>query len=286
MTHASSRISTRISARTAAARLGSALALLGLAAFAAGCATTGGGGLTSQYVNTADGYFYKYGNFCGAGWPNYPEGNTPEQNIALLDGVEPLDDIDRVCRAHDRCYFEYGADNAQCDKMLAELLRDHSMGTTLMSTGSSFLQNEFNGQCANLAGEILNAVGQFKQGDYIASLANDQEARQNAMLLQGFNAVRNLAAGFPQTPGLCFFNDDQRATATTPAEAALFAAASMASAQGVSLTSFEPFFPADDSSLSAGRAALMALQAAAQVADAADEGSSGSDGIATSLDAQ
>jgi len=73
---------------------------------------------------------------------------------------------------------------------------------------------------------------------------------------------RSIAAGFPETPGLCFFNDSQRAQAMTPAEAALYAAASAASGQGVSLTSFEPFFPADDSSLAAGRAALMALQAA------------------------
>ncbi len=241
-------------------RLGAALTLLAGTGLSA-CATTGGGSVTSPYFQTADGYTYKYGNFCGPGWPNYPDG-TPQDKIAFLDGIEPVDDVDRVCRAHDRCYFEFGADNAQCDKMLAELLRDHSMGTTLMASGSTFLTNEFNGQCANLAGEILTAVGQFKQGDYIASLANDEDARNQAMLLTGFNAIRNMAAGFPQTPGLCFFNDTQRSTATSPADAALFAAASLASSQGVNLTSFEPFFPADDSDLAAGRAALAALQAA------------------------
>jgi hypothetical protein len=261
------------------ARLGAALSLLGLAAFASGCETTGGVGLTSQYVNTADGYFYKYGNFCGAGWPNYPEGATPQQNIAMIDGIEPVDDIDRVCRAHDRCYFEYGADNSECDKMLAELLRDHSMGATLLATGSSFLNNEFNAQCGNLAGEILTAVGQFKQGDYIASLAQDETARQNALGLMGLNALRNVTAGFPKTPGLCFFNDNQRAQAMSPAEAALYAAASIASAQGVNLTSFEPFFPADESSLAAGRAALLALQAAADSDSGAQpEGASALDG--------
>lgn len=257
------------------ARCGAALTLLAGSGLSA-CATTGGGSVTSPYFQTADGYLYKYGNFCGPGWPNYPAGNTPQQNIALLDSIEPVDDVDRVCRAHDRCYFEFGADNPQCDQMLAQLLRDQSMGTTLMATGSSFLQNEFNGQCANLAGEILTAVGQFKQGDYITTLANDEEARNTALLLTGFNAVRNMAAGFPQTPGLCFFNDTQRSTAMTPAEAALLAAASAAaSGKGVSLTSFEPFFPADDSDLAAGRAALAALQAAASESSGAVSPASG-----------
>jgi hypothetical protein len=154
------------------------------------------------------------------------------------------------------------------------------MGTTLMAGGSSFLQNEFNGQCANLAGEILTAVGQFKQGDYISSLANDEDARNEALVLTGFNVLRNMAAGFPETPGLCFFSDDQRTQAMSPADAALYAAASLASASGQNLSSFEPFFQTSDADLAAGRAALAALQAAAAAAAASEtpEGASALDG--------
>jgi hypothetical protein len=243
------------------ARAGAAFTLLAGAGLG-GCETTGAG-FTSPYLNTTDGYFYKYGNFCGPGWPAYPAGNSSAQQIALIDSMEPVDDIDRVCRAHDRCYWQYGQNNEQCDLMLAELLRDHTKGGYLVSTGTSFLSNEFSGQCANLAGEILTAVGQFKRGDFIAGMVGDdqaaQDARTEAAVLLGFNAVRNLASGWPEVPGLCFFNDDQRATAADPATQALLAAASaVASSFGApsSLASFEPFFPASDASLAAGRSAL------------------------------
>jgi hypothetical protein len=246
-------------------RLGAAATLLAGVTLAAGCETVQGLGVTSPYVNL-DGYAYKYGNFCGAGWPNYPEGNTAGQNIAFLDGIEPVDDVDRVCRAHDRCYFQYGADNSQCDQMLAALLRDQSQNQLMIATSASFLDNEFNGKCANLAGEILSAVGQFKQAQTYTSIADNEDARNQLLGQMGFSALRNMATGFPEVPGLCFFNDNQRATASSPATQALYAAAQLASSQGVDLTSFEPFFPADDGSLAAGRKALMALDGASEAA--------------------
>jgi hypothetical protein len=240
-------------------RLGAAAALSAGASLAAGCETVQGLGVTSPYVNL-DGYAYKYGNFCGAGWPNYPEGNTPEQNIVFLEGIQPLDDVDRVCRAHDRCYFEYGADNAQCDQMLAELLRDQSQTQLMLASGASFLDNEYNGKCANLAGEILSAVGQFKQAQTYTSIADNEEARNQLLGQMGFNAIRNMAVGFPEVPGLCFFNDNQLSSSSSPATQALLAAAQLASSQGVSLTSFEPFFPATEDSLAPARMELMRLQ--------------------------
>ncbi len=165
--------------------------------------------------------------------------------------------------------------------MLAELLRDHSMGQYLVATGDSFLQNEFNGRCANLAGEILTAVGQFKQGSYLATLAGDDDtARNEALALLGINALRNFAGGWPEVPGLCFFNDEQRASVESAALQALLAAASGSSSgfsSPSSLASFEPFFPASDSSLAAGLMALELLRGEREAAESAPEGASALD---------
>jgi hypothetical protein len=251
------------------ARIGASVLLLAGSGLSA-CATAGGS-LTSPYLNTADGYFYKYGNFCGPGWPNYPS-DDPQENIAFIDTLEPVDDIDRVCRAHDRCYFEFGADNPQCDLMLAELLRDHSQAQLVIATGNSFLPNEFNGQCANLAREILTAVGQIKQGDLISDLAGraGEDAQNTAIAQLVFSGLRGAAAGWPEVPGLCFFSDDQRASSGSGATQALLAAASSGGLSAPSsFASFEPFFPASEASLAPGRSALIRRREALAAAEAA-----------------
>lgn len=72
---------------------------------------------------------YRYGNYCGAGWPeglqSRPSGQpeTADQrqerhllNISTLRNVEPPQDyIDALCFAHDYCYDVMGRDSLACD---------------------------------------------------------------------------------------------------------------------------------------------------------------------------
>ena len=271
------------------ARRAGALLVAAASLVAAGCETTNGS-LTSQYLGTQDGRFYQYGNFCGPGWPEYPPNNTAADNIAFIDAIEPVDDLDRACRAHDRCYWQFGADNPQCDEMFAALLRDPGATDYLYAMPNSFLENDYQAQCANLAAEMLTAVAQFKQESFFQQLSDDSDFAAATGLLLGFNALRNISAGFPPVPGLCFFNDQQLSGTGASANSYLQAAAQSAGYSGVSLSSFERFTPADQSSLASGLAALAALTASADEAaafvastPAASPGAPSDGSIATNL---
>ena len=52
-----------------------------------------------------------YGNWCGPGHPR--PGETPT----------PINDVDRTCQAHDRCYAEHGYLDRGCDEQLIEKLQ-------------------------------------------------------------------------------------------------------------------------------------------------------------------
>ncbi|MGD2133278.1 MAG: hypothetical protein PVI23_10830 [Maricaulaceae bacterium] len=254
-----------------ARRLAAGLAAAAGCVAAAGCETTGGG-LTSQYFGGGEsGRLYQYGNFCGGGWPEYPAENTPAENVAFIATIEPVDDLDRACRAHDRCYWQFGADNPECDAMFGEMLRDPlggAAGELLFASPGAFLDNEFSGQCANLAAEMLIAVAQFKQEDFVSRLTNDDQFATTMGLLVGFNALRNVSAGFPETPGLCFFKPEQ-VTSVEPAASTALQSAARSAGMGlaISLQDYEQFPPADQSSLAAGLAALSILRAAAEASE-------------------
>lgn len=47
-----------------------------------------------------------WGNYCGPGY-----GDTTFKK-------DPWDAVDAVCKAHDRCYYEHGYSNCECDKQL------------------------------------------------------------------------------------------------------------------------------------------------------------------------
>ena len=253
----------------ASARVTAAALIAACGVLIAGCETSGG--LTSQYVG-GDDRFYQYGNFCGAGWPEYPPENTPQQNVAFIETLQPVDDLDRACRAHDRCYFQFGADNPQCDAMFGEMLRDPlggAAGELLFASPGAFLENDFSAKCANLAAEMLIAVAQFKQEDFVQRLGDDREFATTMGLLVGFNALRNMSAGFPEAPGLCFFKPEQVAN-TEPAASSALQSAARGVGMGLvmSLTDYEYFPPATQDSLAAGLLALAAARAAAEKAEA------------------
>ena len=63
------------------------------------------------------GLAWAWGNFCGKSYPDLGTG-TPEERLAALLAIEPVDDIDAACREHDRCYLEHGMHALRCDDAL------------------------------------------------------------------------------------------------------------------------------------------------------------------------
>lgn len=73
---------------------------------------------------------FKYGCFCGGGHPGFthPSGlaesalsAAQRKELALTYyGVEPFDDIDAACQAHDVCWLLNGEGNARCNRALFE----------------------------------------------------------------------------------------------------------------------------------------------------------------------
>jgi hypothetical protein len=63
------------------------------------------------------GLAWAWGNFCGKSYPDLG-GGSPEEMLAALEAIEPVDDIDAACRDHDRCYLERGLHTLACDDAL------------------------------------------------------------------------------------------------------------------------------------------------------------------------
>lgn len=89
--------------RTLIPSLGLALALGSLAIGSTSCASKGDPGEGSV--------FQLYGNWCGPGSP--PAGTNPA----------PIDDVDRACHEHDRCYAYEGYLARSCDEQLIQRLQ-------------------------------------------------------------------------------------------------------------------------------------------------------------------
>lgn len=88
--------------------------------------------LVSPYVNPEEGKAFKYGNFCGPSFPKFSVKYTNDishSDLLIREAkiltTPAVDDIDRVCRAHDICYDYFGHDNRSCDRTLSLLLRDN-----------------------------------------------------------------------------------------------------------------------------------------------------------------
>lgn len=72
-----------------------------------------------------------YGNWCGPGFP--PDGETPD----------PIDEIDAICRSHDRCYGLNPRDNCECDTKLVNELRALRVNLTSKQERSKLLIEEY-----------------------------------------------------------------------------------------------------------------------------------------------
>ncbi len=101
------------------------LSVIASCAFVVSCAVNG-----NPYVNTTtpDGRetIFRYGNFCGPSLPDglssYDYPSEKRARIGLIKGLEPVDTVDALCKAHDLCYEINGHDDSMCDKAFMDTL--------------------------------------------------------------------------------------------------------------------------------------------------------------------
>lgn len=136
------------------------LLLSALLLFGFGCSTA-----SSPYIRVSDEErnavsTFRYGNFCGAYHPRFPNEN-PKERIEYLYQLEPMDDVDKSCRLHDHCYELEGHDSPICDyaftATLSNLLNTGGAG---QEAGLGFEQYRF--ECWSLVADITDAMG-FKR---------------------------------------------------------------------------------------------------------------------------
>lgn len=146
----------------------------------ASCAS---GPVGSRYLQPNEEDVYAYGEFCGPRYPNlraYDPNTQIRERIEAIVDIQPMDDIDRVCKAHDLCYERFGHDNLHCDKVLNTLLKTGLTELNYVYTGSSQSDGSFSlgsvvneerssakadRRCENLALEISNGVNVFKSAE-------------------------------------------------------------------------------------------------------------------------
>lgn len=172
----------------------------------------------SQFYQPDENLEYQYGNFCGAGYPAMLQTldlNTQrEERIVALTAIDPLDDIDRACKAHDLCYEILGHDNKECDFVLLNMLTDGRNSDTVArevaqydDRYSEWLEQpdnqDLSRQCRGLSAEILLAIISVKQW----RSGNRFEGAMNTAILAmdlPFWRVMLLELGYPDEPGQCF----------------------------------------------------------------------------------
>jgi len=140
--------------------------------------------MVSPYVNPQEGKIFKYGNFCGPSFPRFSYKYSTDitfSELLIREGkilaTTPVDDIDRVCRAHDICYDYFGHDNLNCDRTLSLLLRDnYNPDKNLVSYSGT--------GCQTLGEEIASGVIFLKVGG-----KNFQERAINTVFKSPFIAL-------------------------------------------------------------------------------------------------
>jgi hypothetical protein len=176
-----------------------------------GCLTGESTRVTSPFFQPEKGVFYRYGNFCGPQFPRYPEGATNAERISFLQGIPPVDDIDRACKAHDLCYEQQGHDEGRCDRSLGEALKwplgglgryNHWIGEHTVRVG-----------CERLADEIYVAVEFLKSrrvsDDPLAEPAWRQLVGSTSLVITTPIQMM-LGMGFPKSDGGCFSRANYR----------------------------------------------------------------------------
>lgn len=85
-----------------------------------------------------------YGRFCG---PDHPrvEGASSADRIDKLSAIEPVDDLDQLCKTHDICYERAGAGRLDCEVQFAREMRAmnltqrcHTAASLMLATVATF----------------------------------------------------------------------------------------------------------------------------------------------------
>ena len=116
---------------------------------------------------------FRYGCFCGAGWPalDLPSTRTAGESskdqkdrlIAKYYSIQPIDDIDAACQAHDVCWTFHGGPRAECNEQFRKAM-DH-MFETFLRAPSTFTIS-LDDRCRWLAADLGTANDFFMESQY------------------------------------------------------------------------------------------------------------------------
>lgn len=171
--------------------------------------------LTSPYLRPSEGIFYHYGNFCGAQFPSFPEGESVEARIRIINSLRPVDSIDRACKGHDLCYEMHGHDEDFCDNLFFYALNQMAPNEGSLARATLTPLGNWQGDtllvdaCIHLIHEMENGVVFLKpRRVYNGNEDSGRLGRQRAagLGIVGLGMATDVVdalAGFPSRPGLC-----------------------------------------------------------------------------------
>jgi hypothetical protein len=113
---------------------------------------------------------FRYGCFCGAGWPALDLKSTPiagesstdrrERLIAKYYSIKPIDDIDAACQAHDVCWTFHDGPRAECNEQFGKTM---NYMFELFSRAPSTLTTSLSDRCRWLAADLGTAKDFFME---------------------------------------------------------------------------------------------------------------------------
>lgn len=124
------------------------------------CATTisGCSGLQMQSGSEP---IWKYGNFCGKGHPSIDPRLTPSAQIAQLQRIQPIDDVDRACQLHDICYTAASGPTGICDRVLTYNLHSIEKEIPKRTEDYSGFVKDSSGHILDGCTRLIGEVGHF-----------------------------------------------------------------------------------------------------------------------------
>jgi len=159
---------------------------------------------------------FKYGRFCGKGWPKYNEYFETDKNkrneqekirvVRNLYSVKPIDDIDEACQEHDVCWTVNENSKLECNNRLHDQLE--ILKSKFYKQVGFFNSKTYQWRCAQLATDMAYATGLFEStSDDKESLATSKITRVvaspiDAMYL-GTHVEGNLHDLYPHSDERC-----------------------------------------------------------------------------------
>ena len=124
------------------------------------CATavTGCSGLQTQ---SGSEQIWKYGSFCGKDHPTIDPRLTPSAQITQLQGIRPIDDVDRTCQLHDICYTAARGPTAICDRVLTYNLHSIQRDIPKRTEDYSGFVKDSSGHILDGCTKLIEEVGHF-----------------------------------------------------------------------------------------------------------------------------